>query len=297
AGICPGEGPAQIQSCVNTSGCSWQLGEWSNCSTSCGSGVRSRTLHCPAGSAQDCGVAPASYETCSDTTGCTWQVGAWSSCDGSGCGQRVRAVFCDSGQDEDCLASRPVNISTCDLEVCLAPAAESASFDVVLEVSNETSASQLEDSLQNAVAESLDVPVEAVSVQLVENGRRLAASQMLQFIVEVRSVSRGLAEFLSSETSLQAVAVDVAQELTQTGIPADVQMVARAPTTTTTAPPTTSLLLESTAEATSTAAAGTASTITSQATSTAAGGAAVSVTTSQAQDTNQNFSALPGLIK
>lgn len=286
AGICPGDGPAHVQSCVNTTGCSWQPGEWSNCSTSCGSGVRSRTLYCPTGSAQDCGESPASYEACLDTSGCMWQVGDWSPCDGDGCGQRVRAVYCQSGQDEDCQMSRPSNISTCDLEVCLAPAAESASFDVVLEVNNETNASALAGSLQQAVADSLQVPVEAVSVEPVLNGRRLASLQTLQFIVQVRDVSRGLAEFLSSETSLQAVAVDVAQELTETGIPAGVQLVAREPTTSA-APPWTTAPPQSTTEPPTTTSA---AEVTSSAQSTRA-------PTSQGPGASSNLTGMPGLIK
>ncbi|CAJ1458482.1 unnamed protein product [Effrenium voratum] len=150
-------------------------------------------------------------------------VGNWSACDGT-CGQRVRAVYCQSGLDEDCSDRQPTNVATCDLEVCSETLAEPASFEATLEVGEGTDADAVAASLQEAVSESLNVAPEDVSVELVNGGRRLAASQMLQFLVEVRQATKGLAEFLLSETSLQAVAVDVAQDLADSGIPVAVQM-------------------------------------------------------------------------
>lgn len=35
-----------------------------------------------------------------------FQVGEWSQCDGSGCGQRVRAVYCQSGQAQEGMATK-----------------------------------------------------------------------------------------------------------------------------------------------------------------------------------------------
>eukprot|EP00439_Symbiodinium_sp_Y106_P057438 s834_g8.t1 len=285
AGICPGDGPAHVQSCVNTTGCSWQPGEWSNCSTSCGSGVRSRTLYCPTGSAQDSSQI-LGFLLLPSTAVNRPPALRLASTPADVCGRRATGLLA-MATDADCKTSRPSNISTCDLEVCLAPAAESASFDVVLEVNNETNASALAGSLKQAVADSLQVPVEAVSVEPVLNGRRLASLQTLQFIVQVRDVSRGLAEFLSSETSLQAVAVDVAQDLTQTGIPAGVQLVAREPTTTA-APPWTTAPPQSTTEAPTTTSA--AADVTSSAQSTRA-------PTSQGPGASSNLTGLPGLIK
>eukprot|EP00435_Cladocopium_sp_Y103_P038798 s996_g10.t1 len=102
AGACDGEGPASVQACVGNSGCTWQLAEWSTCSTSCGSGVKNRSVSCPSEHLEDCGQEPTTFDTCSSYTGCQWQVGDWSQCDGNGCGQRVRAVYCQSGQAQDC---------------------------------------------------------------------------------------------------------------------------------------------------------------------------------------------------
>lgn len=235
AGACDGEGPASVQACVGNSGCTWQLAEWSTCSTSCGSGVKNRSVSCPSEYWEDCGQEPTTFDTCSSYTGCQWQVGNWSQCDGNGCGQRVRAVYCQSGQVQDCQAeAQPANITTCDLEVCLEVTSDSASFDLVLEVNNETSVETVKGSVQEAVADSLNVDTEAVSVELVNNGRRLAAMQTLEFIVEVRKVTKGISEFLAAESSLIAVAQDVEQELASSGIAVAVQMSARPDITSTT---------------------------------------------------------------
>eukprot|EP00434_Breviolum_minutum_P006979 symbB.v1.2.006157.t1/scaffold360.1/size220131/11 len=232
AGGCEGEGPADVQPCVGTSGCAWELGEWSSCSTSCGSGIQSRSVSCPSDSLEDCGQTPHTYVTCTSYTGCQWQVGNWSQCDGNGCGQRVRAVYCQSGQSQDCAGTQPTNITTCDLQVCTEVTSDSASFDLVLEVDSGTDVESVKDSVQEAVADSLSVDANAVSVQLVDNGRRLAAVQTLEFIVEVQEMTKGLSEFLSSESSLSAVAQDVTQELAANGIAAAVQISARPDTTT-----------------------------------------------------------------
>eukprot|EP00435_Cladocopium_sp_Y103_P043084 s996_g12.t1 len=118
--------------------------------------------------------------------------------------------FCTVCEDlEDCPEAQPANITTCDLEVCLEVTSDSASFDLVLEVNNETSVESVKGS---AVADSLNVDPEVVSVELVNNGRRLAAMQTLEFIVEVREATKGISEFLASESSLTAVAQDVAQD-------------------------------------------------------------------------------------
>eukprot|EP00434_Breviolum_minutum_P006980 symbB.v1.2.006157.t2/scaffold360.1/size220131/11 len=215
AGGCEGEGPADVQPCVGTSGCAWELGEWSSCSTSCGSGIQSRSVSCPSDSLEDCGQTPHTYVTCTSYTGCQWQVGNWSQCDGNGCGQRVRAVYCQSGQSQDCAGTQPTNITTCDLQVCTEVTSDSASFDLVLEVDSGTDVESVKDSVQEAVADSLSVDANAVSVQLVDNGRRLAAVQTLEFIVEVQEMTKGLSEFLSSESSLSAVAQDVTQDKLQ----------------------------------------------------------------------------------
>ncbi|CAK9086158.1 unnamed protein product [Durusdinium trenchii] len=231
ASTCVGDLPATLQSCVGRSECTWQVGEWGPCSTSCGTGMRNRSLSCPSEYIEDCGDLPAAFELCTSYSGCEWQVGEWSQCDGSGCGQRVRAVYCQSGQAQDCVADQPANITTCDLQVCMEVTEESASFDLVLEVDSETNVEGVKESLQEAVAESLNVDVEAVSVEIAD-GRRLASTRSLQFLVQVRDVTKGLSEFLSSESSLGAVAQDVVKELEATGINAAVQISVRLETTT-----------------------------------------------------------------
>lgn len=78
----------------------WVLGEWSECSKSCGSGWSRRSVECrdSAGflSAHcDRGLKPSDIRACGDLPCPIWQMGPWSACSRTcGQGERRRSVFC-----------------------------------------------------------------------------------------------------------------------------------------------------------------------------------------------------------
>ncbi|XP_046892259.1 A disintegrin and metalloproteinase with thrombospondin motifs 8-like [Hypomesus transpacificus] len=78
----------------------WVLGEWSECSKSCGSGWSRRNVECrdSAGflsSQCDKDLKPSDIRACGDLPCPIWQMGPWSSCSRTcGAGQRQRSVVC-----------------------------------------------------------------------------------------------------------------------------------------------------------------------------------------------------------
>lgn len=78
----------------------WVLGEWSECSKSCGSGWSRRSVECRdnAGflSAHcDGGLKPSDIRPCGDLPCPIWQMGPWSVCSRTcGLGERRRSLFC-----------------------------------------------------------------------------------------------------------------------------------------------------------------------------------------------------------
>uniref|UniRef100_A0A3Q3XGH4 Peptidase M12B domain-containing protein n=1 Tax=Mola mola TaxID=94237 RepID=A0A3Q3XGH4_MOLML len=78
----------------------WDLGEWSECSKSCGSGWSRRNVECKdsAGflsSLCDTDLKPMDIRPCGDLPCPIWQTGPWSSCSRTcGQGERRRSVFC-----------------------------------------------------------------------------------------------------------------------------------------------------------------------------------------------------------
>lgn len=72
----------------------WVLGDWSECSKSCGSGWQRRTVECldvegQASSTCDEALKPEDIKPCSDLPCPIWQLGSWSSCSQT-CGEGVR---------------------------------------------------------------------------------------------------------------------------------------------------------------------------------------------------------------
>ncbi|XP_029372857.1 A disintegrin and metalloproteinase with thrombospondin motifs 8 [Echeneis naucrates] len=78
----------------------WVLGEWSECSKSCGSGWSRRNVECQdskgfLSSHCDKDLKPVDIRACGDVPCPIWQLGPWSSCSRTcGQGERRRSVFC-----------------------------------------------------------------------------------------------------------------------------------------------------------------------------------------------------------
>ncbi|XP_039619927.1 A disintegrin and metalloproteinase with thrombospondin motifs 8-like [Polypterus senegalus] len=109
----------------------WILGEWSECSKSCGSGWLRRNVECRDASGQlsfDCDRAlkPEDIKPCGDLPCPLWQMGPWSSCSRTcGEGERRRSVFCidytgKTIEPEKCdPTKRPmVVIEACNFQEC-----------------------------------------------------------------------------------------------------------------------------------------------------------------------------------
>ncbi|XP_053769353.1 A disintegrin and metalloproteinase with thrombospondin motifs 7 isoform X2 [Desmodus rotundus] len=81
---------------------SWEVGKWSECSTTCGLGAVWRSVHCSSGREDDCAPAgrPQPARRCHLRPCATWHVGTWSKCSRScGGGFSVRDVQCVDMQD------------------------------------------------------------------------------------------------------------------------------------------------------------------------------------------------------
>lgn len=78
----------------------WVLGEWSECSKSCGSGWSRRSIECRDSdgffsSQCDRELKPTDIRPCGDAPCPIWQMGPWSACSRTcGQGERRRSVFC-----------------------------------------------------------------------------------------------------------------------------------------------------------------------------------------------------------
>lgn len=114
---CVEEKPATKQSCTGTDICHWTVSSWSSqCSSSCGAGVLTRSVSCPdAGPGGECsGTRPSTEQTCYDYSGCEWHASNWGPCSETcGWGTRTRSVTCPSGRDGDCHGDRPVDAGVC----------------------------------------------------------------------------------------------------------------------------------------------------------------------------------------
>jgi len=92
--------PNTKDTCHNSSGCSWQVGSWSGCSTDCGQGVQLRNLSCSSSQSSDCmddHPPPETTRSCLAMSGCHW-TSEWSVCSSScGSGTKQRQVRKDDG--------------------------------------------------------------------------------------------------------------------------------------------------------------------------------------------------------
>ncbi|KAI5623766.1 thrombospondin type-1 domain-containing protein 4-like isoform X1, partial [Silurus asotus] len=128
----PQEEPCNVQPCPAF----WDIGEWSECSKTCGLGMQhrqilcrqfyiNRTLTVPAKRCEHL-ERPESSSTCQLKICSEWQIRSeWSSCSmPCGVGQRTREVRCVSNvgdivEDEECnMNLRPRDIENCDMGPC-----------------------------------------------------------------------------------------------------------------------------------------------------------------------------------
>ncbi|NXE81340.1 ATS7 metalloproteinase, partial [Cochlearius cochlearius] len=82
---------------------SWEVGNWSECSATCGVGAIWRTVRCSTGSDDGCAAAnkPVPARRCSLRPCSSWRVGNWSKCSRScGGGMKVRDVHCVDTRDQ-----------------------------------------------------------------------------------------------------------------------------------------------------------------------------------------------------
>ena len=99
--------PSRI-ACGEISCPKWIVGNFSECSKSCGSGERTRTVQCVGGSSLPCqGIKPATHEVCNDISCPVWIVGNWTRC------KAINSRKCPKGKQ-----SRPVHCSWKDRRAC-----------------------------------------------------------------------------------------------------------------------------------------------------------------------------------
>ena len=115
--------PPSRQTCSEISCPKWVVGDWSECSKSCGSGERTRTVQCLGGSTLSCqGTKPTSHEVCNATACPVWIVSEWTKCKpikGRKCpkGRRYRSVECNWKDRRACnQKTRPVRQQRCAVE-------------------------------------------------------------------------------------------------------------------------------------------------------------------------------------
>ncbi|XP_067411559.1 A disintegrin and metalloproteinase with thrombospondin motifs 7 isoform X2 [Emydura macquarii macquarii] len=82
---------------------SWEVGRWSECSTTCGLGASWRTVRCSTDKDEDCAAAnkPVPARRCYLKPCSSWRVGNWSKCS-KNCGEglKVRDVHCVDTRDQ-----------------------------------------------------------------------------------------------------------------------------------------------------------------------------------------------------
>ncbi|KAK5870911.1 hypothetical protein PBY51_003819 [Eleginops maclovinus] len=109
----------------------WVIGNWSECSTTCGIGAIWRTVICSSQNDEDCASKkrPEPARTCHLQPCATWQSGSWSKCP-ENCalvGRRYREVQCVDSQSKrplrpfhcQAVSSRPLSTLTCPHKPCM----------------------------------------------------------------------------------------------------------------------------------------------------------------------------------
>ncbi|XP_043841836.1 A disintegrin and metalloproteinase with thrombospondin motifs 7 [Dromiciops gliroides] len=111
-------------------GASWEVGDWNECSTTCGLGAIWRPVHCSTGREEDCVATskPVPARRCYLRPCSTWRVGNWSKCSRNcGGGFRFRDVHCVDTRDRRLLRPfhcqpglfKPLGQLSCHVDPCL----------------------------------------------------------------------------------------------------------------------------------------------------------------------------------
>ncbi|XP_054858791.1 A disintegrin and metalloproteinase with thrombospondin motifs 7 isoform X2 [Eublepharis macularius] len=109
---------------------SWEAGNWSECSTTCGLGAIWRTVRCSTGKEEDCSPTrkPIPARRCYLRPCSSWHVGNWSKCSRTcGNGVKVRDVSCVDTRDQrplrpfhcQAVLYKPPTRMPCQTKVCL----------------------------------------------------------------------------------------------------------------------------------------------------------------------------------
>ena len=126
-GKCRNVSESLTRVCSHTDCPGWVAGDWSECSASCGVGVRQRPVWCEQGGSRvtsevcDSEAVPVTREECSAGTCGRWRPGQWAPCSAQcGPGVTTREVLCvdqhtrNNLPEEKCLAhKKPSNHSSC----------------------------------------------------------------------------------------------------------------------------------------------------------------------------------------
>ncbi|KAM9091000.1 papilin isoform 5-T6 [Megaptera novaeangliae] len=131
------EKPPTTQACNLQRCTAWSAEPWGECSVSCGTGVRRRTvtcrgdegslLHATACSLEDRPplTEPCVHDSCPPLSDQAWHVGAWGLCSKScSSGTRRRQVVCAIGPPGHCRSlqpSRPADVEPCNTQPCHLP--------------------------------------------------------------------------------------------------------------------------------------------------------------------------------
>ncbi|XP_040012246.1 A disintegrin and metalloproteinase with thrombospondin motifs 12 isoform X2 [Xiphias gladius] len=109
----------------------WVVGNWSECSTTCGIGAIWRTVMCSSQNDEDCAnmKRPEPARTCQLQPCATWQSGSWSKCPDNcaAVGRRYRDVQCVDSQNKrplrpfhcQAVSSRPPSTLSCPHKPCM----------------------------------------------------------------------------------------------------------------------------------------------------------------------------------
>lgn len=130
---CENKQPPSTQTCVNPTLCaSWKVGNWGDCSVTCGGGTQTRSVTCidtngnPSNNCLE--TKPSDTQPCNTQTCGRWTTEPWNGCTvNCGGGWQYRNVYClDSNSnrtsDSNCIASQKPNTSQlCNTQSCPPP--------------------------------------------------------------------------------------------------------------------------------------------------------------------------------